>query len=146
MAFLGLFNKSGAKKTATSSGASTKSPVNEVIPGSTPTKEETPFTTIPSGPFRAGEIIFKPHVTEKTSRGSKTSTYTFIVNHRATKGDVRRAIKQMYGIDTVGVNIVNESDSHRKNRYGATRVRGRKKAMVTVAKGKSIDLAKSPRS
>lgn len=153
MAFLGdLFNKNSANKTAKSSGASTKSPkkaivADEVLSPDAQTAKVTPSpVTLPNGPFRAGEIILKPHVTEKTSRGAQTSTYTFIVAHRATKGDVRRALKQMYGVNTVGVNIVNEADSHRKTRFGSTRVRGRKKAMVTVAKGQSIDLAKSPRS
>jgi large subunit ribosomal protein L23 len=44
-------------------------------------------------------IIVKPHLTEKTLQLiEKTNTLTFIVDRRATKDEIRRAVEAMFGV------------------------------------------------
>ena len=141
-ALLGMFNKKDEAKK--------KKPSVAVVSDTPVVVSEPPVATKPSGavrgPFRAGMVLMMPHVTEKTTRSTKSNTYTFIVSPNATKQTVRLAIKQLYGTKPASVNMIQESDLRRQTRFGTSTKRGRKKAMVTMPKGTSIDLSKTPKA
>lgn len=86
----------------------------------------------------AYKIIMKPLVTEKVSGLGALNKYVFAVAKNTNKIEVAKAIKEIYGIKPVGVNIVRMSG--KKARYG--RVSGRrkdwKKAIITLPKGETI--------
>lgn len=90
------------------------------------------------------EILVKPIVTEKmTKQGETLNQYGFIVDKRATKQQIRRAIKQMYDVTPASVNTMRYSGKS-KMRYTKTGVQyGRtnayKKAIVTLSQGEVID-------
>jgi large subunit ribosomal protein L23 len=51
-------------------------------------------------------ILKKPVTTEKTSRNELAhNRYGFIVDDNATKIDVKKAIKEIYGMDVASVNM-----------------------------------------
>jgi large subunit ribosomal protein L23 len=69
--------------------------------------------------------------------------YTFEVSRNATKFAVRDAIKALYNVTPVKVNIVNKLPAtRRKGSSGRdVKVPGMKKAYVYLKKGDSINLA-----
>ena len=90
------------------------------------------------------EILKKPLITEKASALSeKSGKYTFLVEKKANKVEIKKAVEKMYGVNVEEVNTLIIA-SKPKNRNTKTRViSGRKgsykKAIVKVAKGETID-------
>lgn len=90
------------------------------------------------------EILKKPLITEKASALSeKAGKYTFLVNKKANKVEIKKAVEKMYGVNVEEVNTLIIA-SKPKSRNTKTRiVTGRKgsykKAIVKVAKGEVID-------
>ena len=86
-------------------------------------------------------IIKKPWITEKATRLSAVGKYIFIVKHKATKPEIRKAVKDAYKVDAVNVQIVNRPP--KKKRFGANLKgvqEGYRKAIVTLKAGQKIDL------
>lgn len=89
-------------------------------------------------------IILKPIITEKmTQMGEKLNRYGFVVDRKANKLQIKQAIKDLYGVDVASVNTLVFSGKN-KTRFTKTgvisgRTSAYKKAIVTLAKGESID-------
>jgi len=87
-------------------------------------------------------VIEKPHLTEKAMSQSERNVYTFMVARSATKYTVANAVKEVYGVTPVKVNIVNKLP--RKSMSGArgrvVSLPGYKKAYVYLKKGDTINL------
>ncbi|MEI6597320.1 MAG: 50S ribosomal protein L23 [bacterium] len=88
----------------------------------------------------AYKIIMKPLVTEKVSGLGALNKYVFSVAKNTNKIEVAKAIKEIYGIKPIGVNVIRMSG--KKARYG--RISGRrkdwKKAIITLPKGETIKI------
>ena len=89
-------------------------------------------------------IIKKPVITEKmTAISEKLNRYAFIVDVRANKLQIKQAVQELYGVQVASVNTL-RYDGKLKSRYTkAGVISGRrdafKKAIVTLAKGETID-------
>lgn len=108
---------------------------------------ETEKTVEKTIPVRKGEVVgnaFKvllsPLVSEKAAVGESLNTYTFKVNKKATKIDIKKAVKQIYGVLPANVRVLNVNA--KIVRRGNTRGRRMdwKKAFVTLKKGESINI------
>jgi large subunit ribosomal protein L23 len=88
------------------------------------------------------QVIVGPRITEKSVRQGDRNVYTFNVARTATKFSVRDAVKALYSVTPVKVNIVNKAPATRlsgsKNRM--VKVAGYKKAYVYLKKGDTINL------
>ena len=90
------------------------------------------------------DILKKPIVTEKmTGLGEKLNRYGFIVDKRANKIEIKKAVEEMYDVRVDAVNTINYGGKA-KSRYTKTGViTGKtssfKKAIVTLADGDNID-------
>lgn len=90
------------------------------------------------------EILIKPIVTEKmTKQAEGLNRYGFIVSQDATKIEIKKAIEGLYNVSVESVNTLIHGGK-RKTRFTKAGVisgtTGKsKKAIVTVAKGQSID-------
>lgn len=107
-------------------------------PKKTDAKKAAPATKeAMNGP--ANHVIVRPIVTEKSSRLNSLRQYVFEVKTNATKVDVRNAVHQLYGVRPINVSIINVRGN--VVRYGRTwgKTNSRRKAMVTLPEGKSID-------
>jgi len=91
-------------------------------------------------------VIVKPIITEKASSLSESSNrFSFIVNRKANKLEIKNAVERLYNVTVVSVNTLvyggGKSSSKYTNRgivmQGNNPV---KKAVVTVADGETIDL------
>jgi len=89
------------------------------------------------------EVIIRPIDTEKTRyQASELGQYTFEVDQRANKIEVKRAVEMIYDVDVVAVNvmIVPAKASSRRGRRRIVRRSLWKKAVVTVAEGQRLDV------
>lgn len=88
-------------------------------------------------------IIRRPVVTEKSMTGSEVAnTYTFEVHPSANKVEIRRAVEALFDVHVTNVNTLRVVGKTRRRsyRHGTGRTAARKKAMVTLADGESIDV------
>lgn len=85
-------------------------------------------------------VIVRPLVTEKAAIVAHGGQYSFVVTNNANRVAVRSAIKAMYGIIPTSVNIQRvRGKAVRFGRSMGTRSSW-KKAIVTLPKGKTIDV------
>ena len=80
-------------------------------------------------------------MTEKSTDLAALGKYVFIVKSKATKQEIKKAVKAVYKVDAVAVNIVNRPPK-RKRVGGVMRgaQEGYRKAIVTLKAGQKIDL------
>lgn len=89
-------------------------------------------------------ILLKPIVTEKaTAQGEDFNRYGFIVDKKANKLQIRKAVEDLYGVTVASVNTM-RYPGKLKMRYTRTgivsgKTNSYKKAIVTLAEGDSID-------
>ena len=95
--------------------------------------------------MKLSDVLIKPILSEKANKQSeKMNRYTFVVDRKANKLEIKKAIEQFYGVQVEDVNTT-VMPSKLKAKYTKAgfivgRKPAKKKAMVTVAKGESIDL------
>jgi large subunit ribosomal protein L23 len=86
-------------------------------------------------------VIKRPVITERTqSLVGRYRQYTFEVDRRANKAQVKQAVETIYGVKVTAVNVMNMPAKVTK-RWGRHRVVRQpvwKKAIVTLAEGGSI--------
>ena len=87
-------------------------------------------------------VLLKPHFTEKSVTMGDANVYTFEVKRDATKYEIRDAVKALFNVTPVKVNIVNKKPAERMqgSRNRTKHVAGMKKAYVYLKKGDSINL------
>ena len=85
-------------------------------------------------------VILSPVITEKATRLASVNQYVFRVVPKSTRIQVRMAFRELYGVMPIRVNIINMRAE--SVRFG--RIRGKKKAwkkaIITVPKGKEIQI------
>jgi large subunit ribosomal protein L23 len=88
----------------------------------------------------AHRILLRPLVTEKSAIAESENKYSFVVAKWANKNQVMQAVKDVYKIEPTDVNIMNIDG--RQVRFGRNMGRRSdyKKAIVTLPKGKTIDI------
>jgi len=72
---------------------------------------------------------------------SENNVFTFNVATRANKIQIKKAITEKYGVTPISVNIVNQKARKEMRRGRKVHKKGTKKAMVTLKKGDTIELA-----
>lgn len=95
--------------------------------------------------MKSSDVLIKPVLSEKVNRLSeKFNRYTFIVNRKANKLEIKKAVEEFYGISVEDVNTITVPSKVKQRNTKAGLLTGRKpakkKAIVTVAKGDTIDL------
>ena len=91
------------------------------------------------------QVIIRPVLTEKSVRGaSDANKYTFVVSQGATKVDVKNALRSLYGVDAVKVNILKGFPKFKwgKGRKPVQKRGVVRKAIVTLKAGEKLDLSK----
>ncbi|NMB34344.1 MAG: 50S ribosomal protein L23 [Clostridium sp.] len=55
----------------------------------------------------AEDIIIRPYITEKSNDGIADGKYTFMVNVKATKTEIRHAVEKLFQVKVLSVNTIN---------------------------------------
>lgn len=86
------------------------------------------------------EIIKAPIITEKSSQLIESeNTYTFEVDKRANKIEIKNAIEEIFKVDVLRVNTLNVKRKFKRMGQHEGYKPAYKKAMVTIADGQKID-------
>ncbi len=87
------------------------------------------------------DIIITPVVSEKSyDLIEDSNTYTFEVDPRANKTEVRHAIEAIFGVKVVRVNTMNRKGKYKRTGYVIGKRPDRKRAFVTLSVGDEIDI------
>lgn len=87
-------------------------------------------------------VLVKARISEKAFMQNENNVYVFEVKRTATKFAVRDAVKALYNVTPVKVNIVNKKPAKRTKGFQGKTVhdKGMKKAYVYLKKGETITL------
>ncbi len=91
------------------------------------------------------EVLIKPLITEKMTAVTDKfpGRYGFIVDKRATKGQIKKAVEEMYEVSVSTVNTMvylgKQKSRYTKTGFQNGRRNSFKKAIVTLNEGQSID-------
>lgn len=89
----------------------------------------------------AHDIILAPVVSEKSYQLIEdNNTYTFEVDPRSSKQQIRAAVEEVFGVKVLRVNTMNRQGKLKRYGYKMGRRKNVKRAVVTLAEGDSIDL------
>ena len=86
----------------------------------------------------ARDIIKRPIITEKSYQLMEENKYTFEVDRRSNKLEVKLATEALFGVKVEKVNILNVKPKKRRVGRHTGLTRNKKKAVVTLAKGEKI--------
>ncbi len=84
--------------------------------------------------------IISPLVTEKSTNLSEQNKISFIVHPKANKKNLKKNIEKIFKVNVTKVNIINKKPRIKTTRGKKVRVKGFKKAIITLKKGQNIDL------
>jgi len=87
------------------------------------------------------DIISSPLVTEKSTRQSENNQVAFVVNKAATKKTIKMAVELAFNVKVDAVNTLILKGKQKRFRGRLGQQSDRKKAIVTLAKGQTIDIA-----
>ena len=85
------------------------------------------------------KILF-PVVTEKSTNLSVQNKIVFKVPNKSNKKNLKKNIEKIFKVNVVKVNIINKQPRKKITRGKKVKIKGYKKAIVTLKKGQSIDL------
>lgn len=84
------------------------------------------------------QVILEPILTEKSNEQRERSVYTFRVNPRSNKIEIKRAVSQLFNVHAVKCRIVSVKGKPKRTRYAKGTTASWKKAIVTLAEGERI--------
>ena len=86
------------------------------------------------------QVLLRPTITEKSTILQESGKYTFHVDIRANKVQVKEAVEKSFDVTVLDVNITKAHG--KRKRYGAriSKKPDIKKAVVTLASGDRINL------
>ncbi len=85
------------------------------------------------------DIILKPVVSEKSYGLIDEGKYTFIVDPRSNKTEIKLAIEKIFGVKVASVNTLNRPGKSRRTRFGTGKRKDTKRAIVSLKSG-TIDI------
>jgi len=86
------------------------------------------------------DIIIRPVISEKTYGLLDENKYTFIVDPRANKTQIKQAIEGIFDVKVLGVNTMNRPGKRKRRGLIIGQRPDTKRAIVTVAPGDEIEL------
>ena len=85
------------------------------------------------------DILLAPVVSEKSYGLLDEGKYTFVVDPRANKTEIKIAVERIFGVKVDSVNTLNRQGKTRRTKFGLGKRKNTKRAIVTLKEG-SIDI------
>ena len=86
------------------------------------------------------DTIVGPVITEKYTNLSSLNKIVFKVIDSANKKNLKKNIEKIFKVNVTKINIINKRNRTKFTRGRKVKVKGYKKAVITLKKGQSIDL------
>ena len=90
--------------------------------------------------IRLYDKIISPIVTEKSTNISEQNKIIFKVPTKANKKNLKKSIEKIFKVNVMKVNIINKKNRVKLTRGKKIKIKGYKKAIITLKKGQNIDL------
>ena len=91
--------------------------------------------------FHYLDTIISPNVTEKSTSLSEFNKVVFKVHKGASKNIIKKNIERIFKVNVIKINTINLKGKSKIVKNRRAYKSGYKKAIVTLKKGQSIDLA-----
>jgi large subunit ribosomal protein L23 len=88
------------------------------------------------------DVILRPIVSEKSYNLIDEGKYTFEVDPRSNKTEIKQAVEAIFKVKVSYVNTMNRVGKERKTRFGLGKRKDTKRAIVTLKSG-TIDIFSS---
>jgi large subunit ribosomal protein L23 len=88
------------------------------------------------------DVILRPIVSEKSYNLIDEGKYTFEVDPRSNKTEIKQAVESIFKVKVSSVNTMNRVGKERKTRFGLGKRKDTKRAIVTLKSG-TIDIFSS---
>jgi large subunit ribosomal protein L23 len=88
------------------------------------------------------DVILRPIVSEKSYNLIDEGKYTFEVDPRSNKTEIKQAIEHIFKVKVASVNTMNRVGKEKKTRFGMGKRKDTKRAIVTLKTG-TIDIFSS---
>lgn len=85
------------------------------------------------------DILISPVVSEKSYSLLDQGKYTFLVDPRSNKTEIRIAVEEIFGVKVDSVHTLNRQGKTRRTRFGLGKRKDTKRAIVTLREG-TIDI------
>ena len=86
------------------------------------------------------DVIIRPIVSEKSYALIDTGYYTFEVDPRSNKTEIKFAVESIFGVKVAAVKTLNRQGKTRRTRFGLGKRKDTKRAIVKLKGGASIDI------
>jgi large subunit ribosomal protein L23 len=86
------------------------------------------------------DVIIRPVVSEKSYAGLEANVYTFLVDPRANKTEIKEAVQGIWNVRVTSVNTINRKGKLKRRRFTVGKRPDQKRAIVTLAEGDSIEI------
>ena len=87
------------------------------------------------------DTIISPNITEKSTALSEFNKVVFKVDKNANKKSIKKSIEKIFKVNVVKINTINMRRKVKLVKNKKSFKPGYKKAIITLKKGQSIDLA-----
>ena len=91
--------------------------------------------------FNLFDTIVSPVITEKATTLSDFNKMVFRVHKGASKNSIKKSIEKIFKVNVIKINTINLKGKTKLVKGKKSSRPGYKKAIVTLKKGQSIDLA-----
>ncbi|MAV62050.1 MAG: 50S ribosomal protein L23 [Candidatus Pelagibacter sp.] len=84
--------------------------------------------------------ILSPMITEKSTNLSNQNKLVFKVPNESNKINLKKNIEKIFKVNVTKINIINKQTRRKTSRGKKVKIKGYKKAIITLKKGQTIDL------
>jgi len=86
-------------------------------------------------------VLIRPVITEKSARLARENQYVFLISPDANKIQVADAVERIFKVKVTGIRVMNREGKRKRRGAHWHRRQATKRAIVTLAKGQTIDTA-----
>ena len=87
------------------------------------------------------DVVHRPVVSEKSyDLIQDNNTYTFVVDPRSNKTEIKQAVQRIFDVRVVSVNTINRKGKQKRTGWVVGRRASSKRALVKLAIGDTIDI------
>jgi|GEM_PF-1244942 len=85
--------------------------------------------------------VIQPMLSEKVSQKEMSfNEYALLVDESLTKPEIKKAVKDIFGIEALKVRTVNFRKKTKRTRHGIVAAKAYKKALIRLPEGKRLEL------
>lgn len=89
------------------------------------------------------DVVLEPVVSEKSYGLIDEGKYTFLVDPRSNKTEIKLAVEKIFSVKVESINTINRAGKRKRTKFGWGQRKSTKRAIVTLKEG-TIDIFGGP--